>query len=154
MSEAHPVSLFITMSSNRIGNNTASLRLRSCSNAASTSFSTELVVLSRSPTQIQIGWKDNSDNEAQFKIERSTDGRTFWPLGAAAPNATTYSNLGVTSGRLYWYRVYAINAAGGSTLSNVVQAAVPFPTTTTASAPAPAAAFSTTRLSEEEPLFA
>jgi fibronectin type 3 domain-containing protein len=113
-----------------------------------------LVIASRSFDRVQLAWKDNSDTETMFKIERSTDGKTFYPLGAAGANFTVYTNTGVTSGRRYWYRVYAINASGASTMSNVAEVAVPFATAVSASAPGPATVFSTKRVSGQRALFA
>jgi hypothetical protein len=112
----------------------------------------------RSHLAIDLAWSDNSINETQFKIERSTYGRTFYPLGAAKADAESYSNIGVTSGRKYWYRIYAINASGASTMSNVVETTVPFPPVAGAAAapaiaPAPAV-FSIRRVSEKESLLA
>jgi len=72
-----------------------------------------------SVNQIKLTWLDNSDNETLFKIERSTDGKTFYALGAQVPNVTNYVNGNLAAGRRYYYRVFAINANGASTYSNV-----------------------------------
>ena len=96
-----------------------------------------LVAQSLSSSQIRIAWADNSSSETQFKIERSTDGRTFYPLAAAGANATSYTNSGLTAGRRYFYRVYAINAAGRSANSNVADAVTGSTTTPTNPNPTP-----------------
>jgi hypothetical protein len=71
---------------------------------------------------IDISWIDNANNETGYKIERSTDGKTFSPLAGGGPNTVFNRNTGLTPGRLYYYRVYAVNAAGNSAYSNVVSA--------------------------------
>ena len=83
---------------------------------------TGLTAQALSSTEIRIAWADKSTNESQFKIERSTDGRTFYPLAASAANATSYTNRNLTAGRRYYYRVYAINSSGRSADSNVASA--------------------------------
>lgn len=75
-----------------------------------------------SGTQVNLAWTDNAANEAGYKIERSTDGTNFYPLAATGVNGTKYSNAGLTTGKRYYYRVYAINAAGKSAFSNVANA--------------------------------
>lgn len=71
---------------------------------------------------IDLSWSDNANNETGYKIERSTDGRTFYPLAGTGPNGTFNRNTGLTSGRVYYYRVYAVNESGSSAYSNVVSA--------------------------------
>jgi fibronectin type 3 domain-containing protein len=83
---------------------------------------TDLVATSISGTQIVISWADHSDNETLFKIERSTDGRTFSPLAASGANFTSYKNGNLTAGKHYYYRVYAINGSGRSAFTNVADA--------------------------------
>ncbi|HEY7119011.1 MAG TPA: alkaline phosphatase family protein [Tepidisphaeraceae bacterium] len=74
---------------------------------------------------IDVFWTDNANNETGYKIERSTDGRTFSILGGGGANSTFYRNTAVTPGRLYYYRVYCVNAAGNSGYSNIVSAIYP-----------------------------
>jgi hypothetical protein len=71
---------------------------------------------------IDLSWSDNANNETGYKIERSTDGRTFYALAGTGPNGTFNRNTNLTPGRLYYYRVYAINGSGSSAYSNVVSA--------------------------------
>jgi hypothetical protein len=71
---------------------------------------------------IDLSWSDNANNETGYKIERSTDGKTFYALAGTGPNGTFNRNTGLTQGRLYYYRVYAINGSGSSAYSNVVSA--------------------------------
>lgn len=69
---------------------------------------------------IDLSWSDNANNETGYKIERSTDGKSFYPLAGTGPNGTFNRNTGLTPGRLYYYRVYAINGSGNSAYSNVI----------------------------------
>ena len=78
--------------------------------------------------RIDLAWTDNSNNEASFQVERSTDGTSFVPAGSTGSNVTTFADTGRSPGTTYWYRVYASNAGGASAFSNVASA-----TTATAS---------------------
>ncbi|OJJ14963.1 hypothetical protein BKI52_41150 [marine bacterium AO1-C] len=60
--------------------------------------------------QVQLTWTDNSTNEDEFIIERSTDGTTFTELTRVAQNVVTYDDATVTSNVTYFYRVTASNA--------------------------------------------
>jgi fibronectin type 3 domain-containing protein len=66
-------------------------------------------------TQIDLAWTDNSDNENQFRVERSTDGGTTYSLLVnKSSNITTHSDTGLTSDTEYYYKVRAENGAGNS----------------------------------------
>jgi hypothetical protein len=55
-----------------------------------------------SPTQVNLAWTDNSDNEMSFKIERKTGSAGTWAqIGTAAANALSYSNTGLTASTTY-----------------------------------------------------
>ncbi len=56
---------------------------------------------------IKLTWKDNTNNETNFEIERSTDGVTFNFLASVASNVINYSDNTVTAGLVYYYRVRA-----------------------------------------------
>lgn len=76
-----------------------------------------------SSSRIDLGWADNSSNEDQFRIERSTDGGSNWSfLANAAADATSYQNTGLTASTTYHYRVRAENSAGNSAYSNTANA--------------------------------
>jgi len=55
-----------------------------------------------------LDWQDNSDNEAGFIIERSTDGQTFVRHAEVGIDVTTFEDTGLAPGR-YWYRVRAVS---------------------------------------------
>ena len=75
-----------------------------------------------SSSQINLGWTDNSSNETGFKVERSPDNITFTQIALTTPNVVSYSDTGLTTATLYYYRVKATNTAGDSAPSNVVSA--------------------------------
>lgn len=82
-----------------------------------------LTATSISNTQINLTWRDNSNNETGFKIERSSNPPVNWiVLPAVGSNVTTYANNGLACGTTYSYRVLAYNATNNSTYSNVALA--------------------------------
>lgn len=84
-----------------------------------------------SPIEIQLAWVDNASNETGLEIERSPNGTTGWTqVATPAANAVTYSDIGLSAGTPYFYRVRAVGSAGASAFSNVA-------TATTQAGPAP-----------------
>jgi hypothetical protein len=81
-----------------------------------------LVVNSRNGPQsaprIALHWRDHSDNEAGFLIERSSDGTTFSALATVGANMTFYVDGNVDAAASYSYRVRSFNSAGASAPSN------------------------------------
>ena len=71
-----------------------------------------------SDSQINLSWTDNSLNENTFRIERSTNGVSFAQIGSVGPGVTTYSDTGLNSNTIYYYRVRANNNAGNSAYTN------------------------------------
>ncbi len=75
-----------------------------------------------SASEIDLSWNDVS-NETGYSVERSPDGSSNWTqLNINAPNVTTYSDTGLSSGVTYYYRVRAFNLAGNSAYTSVVSA--------------------------------
>ncbi|MGV8136630.1 MAG: fibronectin type III domain-containing protein [Mangrovibacterium sp.] len=84
-------------------------------------------------TFVSLSWRDNSNNETGFEIERSLDGTAFTLLTTVAPNSSAYKDENdVTPSTTYYYRVRAAGKAGNSEYSNVSNA-----TTTAGIPPAP-----------------
>lgn len=78
-------------------------------------------------TIIVLRWEDAANNETGFVAERSDrpDGG-FVPVGGTLPPDTTeYWDSNRTPNTTYWYRVKAMNAAGESPPSNLVQGKTP-----------------------------
>lgn len=98
-----------------------------------------------SSSQINLSWTDNSNNEANFRIERSTDAGATWSfLVNPAANATTFSNTGLTASTTYHYRVRAENTGGNSSFSNTANA------TTLPTAPAAPSGLTATAISSSQ----
>jgi hypothetical protein len=82
-----------------------------------------LVATAVSSSEIDLSWTDNSDNETEFQIERSTDGGlTFTQIATVGPSVTTYFDTGLTAATMYSYRVRASNLTGDSDYSNTATA--------------------------------
>ena len=107
-------------------NNSAWSNTASATTQPAPAAPTNLTATALAGRKIALTWTDNSTNEAAFKIERSTDGITFFHLAAAPANATTYTNLFLTAGVTYYYRVRAYEGLNNSAYTNVASAtAVP-----------------------------
>jgi PKD repeat protein len=83
---------------------------------------TTLVATAASASQINLTWNDVATNEAGYKVERSPNGINFTEIADLPANSSTYSNIGLASGILYFYRVRAYNGSIFSSYSNVAQA--------------------------------
>lgn len=79
---------------------------------------TNLEVKVISSTAIQLSWSDNSNNEEGFKIERKTGSEAYKALHTTGANVETYNDNDLNPNNKYNYRIYAFNAAGGSTNSS------------------------------------
>lgn len=83
-----------------------------------------LVAVANVSGQVVLTWTDNSNNEASFYIEDSTDGGfEFDSAGTAPANATGLTIGSLTAGGSYAFRIYAISTTGDqSGFSNVATA--------------------------------
>jgi hypothetical protein len=86
---------------------------------------TNLLAQAVSQTKVQLSWTDTSALETSFDILRSTNGVDFTSVGQAAANATSFNDLTVQAGTLYYYQVKAVNGAGESPASNTSQTTTP-----------------------------
>jgi uncharacterized repeat protein (TIGR01451 family) len=76
---------------------------------------TNLTVTLALRAHITLSWKDNSDNERGFTIERSAGGVGGWvEIGHVATNVTTYTDRLLPCHTTYVYRVRAYNELGNS----------------------------------------
>ena len=73
-----------------------------------------------SASQVRLNWRDNSDIETEYRIERSTNGSQFTQVATVAANVTQYTSTGLAGNTKYWFRVRAANAGGPSSYSNTV----------------------------------
>jgi hypothetical protein len=80
-----------------------------------------------SPTQVNLTWVDNANDETGFRIERATNSSftaafASFTVGA---NVATYSDSTLTGSTTYYYRIFATNAAGDSAASNTASVTTP-----------------------------
>lgn len=70
-----------------------------------------------SQTQINVGWKDNSQNESRFEVYRSSTGATgtFTLLVTPAANVIAFNDQGLVPASQYCYRVRAARLVGRTT---------------------------------------
>ena len=101
---------------------------------------TALTANSASTTSIALAWTNTGTNATAILVQSSTDGVTFAQIASLAGTATTYTNTGLTTNTLYYYRVSAQNAIGTSGYSNVAS-------TTTSGVPAAPSALTATAAS-------
>ncbi|MFD2572021.1 fibronectin type III domain-containing protein [Spirosoma soli] len=75
--------------------------------------------------QIRLSWDPLSPKAVTVVIERSNDPNTgFTELVRLPASQTSYFDMGLQEFTTYYYRIYAINAAGNSGYSNVAMARV------------------------------
>ncbi|HET6575613.1 MAG TPA: matrixin family metalloprotease, partial [Fimbriiglobus sp.] len=84
-----------------------------------------LVAIATTTTQVDLSWQDNSGNEDGFRIEQSTNGVNFTPVGTADANATSYTVTSLAADTTYYFRVQAVNGGGASAWSDTALAATP-----------------------------
>lgn len=82
---------------------------------------TELTVIDSSATQISLRWKDNSDNEEHFILQRSFT-ETFPAPDSflLEKNVTEYVDTELTPDTTYFYRIKAVNERVSSVFSNIL----------------------------------
>lgn len=94
-----------------------------------------LTATALSASRVALAWTDNATDETSYTVQRSPGGANAWSAVATlSPDATSYTDTGLTSQTAYDYRVRATNAQGDSAWSNITSA-----TTEAAPASPPAA---------------
>ncbi|MEM4605846.1 MAG: fibronectin type III domain-containing protein [Candidatus Pacearchaeota archaeon] len=93
---------------------------------------TNLQGVAVSPNQINLSWKDNSNNEQGFIIERGIKvGKGInsflnWSIiHKTNENVNMYTDVGLTPQEEYYYRVYAFNNFGNSNYSETINVEIP-----------------------------
>ena len=79
-------------------------------------------------TTVTLAWTDNSINEVDFHIEKSTTypgTAGFTQIATVAANVVTYAATGLAEGESVWFRVRAHNITGYSGYTNIVLAVIP-----------------------------
>jgi hypothetical protein len=67
------------------------------------------------PRAVRLVWSDNSDAEQGFRIERSTNGGAFRPIGTVGANVQSYVDNSALPDTQYGYRIVAFNGYGDAT---------------------------------------
>ncbi len=64
-----------------------------------------------SPTQVDFTWTDPNNFETGYVVQRSTTSTTAGFVVAASlpPNSVSFSDVGLTTGTVYYYRIQAVN---------------------------------------------
>jgi fibronectin type 3 domain-containing protein len=70
-------------------------------------------------TTLVLNWKDNSDKEDGFKVERALGDGGFEEIDRTDANVTTYTSGGLDPLTTYRFRVRAFNTGGDSDYSNI-----------------------------------
>lgn len=75
-----------------------------------------------SVNEVMLHWKDRSDNETGFTLERA-EGSTaaFQPVKFLTTNASGFTDLTVVTNTVYYYRIRAVNSKGGSAYSDTIE---------------------------------
>ena len=84
----------------------------------------DLVATAASSTQIDLTWKETSENEKGFYVYRRL-ANSFQKIAVLDPDTTSYSDSALTPETTYWYKVTAYTDDGESGPSNVARATTP-----------------------------
>ncbi|MGC8742115.1 MAG: fibronectin type III domain-containing protein [Candidatus Sumerlaeaceae bacterium] len=119
---------YVVRASNSAGSSANSNQASATTAPSAPSAPSGLTATAVSSTQINLAWTDNSTNETNFVVARSTtSGGPYTDIATLAANTTSYSDAGLTPGATYYYVVRATNAGGSSANSNQASATTPMP---------------------------
>lgn len=76
---------------------------------------TSLTATVQSPSEIDLAWTDNANNETGFTIESRSPTSTYQEIGSVGANTTAFAVNGLDAAKLYFFRVRATGS--GSTFS-------------------------------------
>lgn len=79
---------------------------------------TALTAVGVSSNQVDLSWNDQTIYEDTYKIERKSPGGSYSVIDTVGAGVTNYSDLTVSGGTTYYYRVRAVNTDGYSSYSN------------------------------------
>ncbi|SDM57569.1 gliding motility-associated C-terminal domain-containing protein [Pedobacter steynii] len=81
----------------------------------------DLIATAIKDTEISLQWKDRSEDETGFLLERSRDQVLFEEVKTLAANTSTYIDQTVWPGTYFYYRVAALKDKTKSAYSNVLK---------------------------------
>jgi hypothetical protein len=120
---------FIVVAMNVSGASVNSAEVGSMSNSTIPNAPTSLVVIPNKVSGFTLSWKDNSNCENWFQIERRVYGTTTWEMiGISSANQTSYEDVNVQDVTAYEYRVSAANRVGLSATTSIVPTLPAVPT--------------------------
>lgn len=79
-------------------------------------------------TKVELTWRDESNIESGYYIERSNSISPYLIIDSIAPNSTSYTDNSVLQGNYYYYRVRAKGTNGVSAYSNIANCMTKVPT--------------------------
>jgi len=101
------------------GQDVSSSDVASATTTVDTSTAPVLISATGSATFIELAWSD-VDGELGYRVERSSDGTSGWTgIGTTGQDLTSFSDTGLASATVYYYRVVAVTSAGESPPSTV-----------------------------------
>ncbi len=84
---------------------------------------TDLLAWASAANQVTVQWTDNSRSEEGYTVERSLSNLFTSPVSfTTAPNVTSYTDMGLTTGTTYYYRVKTHKTPTDSGYSNTASA--------------------------------
>lgn len=87
--------------------------------AAAPSKPSNLSAYAISTQTVKLIWKDNSNNETGFRIERKAKNSQYNEISVVSANIAVYNDSGLKTHTKYTYRVRAYNNTGSSSYSNI-----------------------------------
>ena len=72
----------------------------------------DLVAVADGAHRVELAWTDESDNEAEFHLEREVDEGGWSPLDTLGADTTTFADTELTPATTYNYRIRACNDVG------------------------------------------
>jgi fibronectin type 3 domain-containing protein len=82
-----------------------------------------LAAVANGRNKINLTWDDNSDDELYFSLQRATAAAgPFAEVQKVAAGLEAYTDLGLTAGTTYYYKLAAVNAFGTSAFTSVASA--------------------------------
>ena len=95
-----------------------------------------LTAAALSANSAELNWTDASDNELGFFIERSADTpQDYVAVDTVPANTTQWTDTGLDSDRVYYYRIRGVNFSDQSPYSNEAEVTTLFSSTQSPSAP-------------------
>jgi len=104
-----------------IGNYTLSLACSGVTGSAPEAPS-NLTASASSASTIDLRWRDNSDNEDEFRVESKSGGGSFVDIGSVPANSTRATVEDLSPNTRYTFRIRARNESGNSGYSNQASA--------------------------------